>query len=589
MNSLEWNLEDIFKENEIEINIEKLEHLRKELEKYKGTLNTSENILNCYKKYCELLEVHEKLYAYAMLKYHKDMSNVESIKLYKRLENITAIISSSLAFITPEISKNSKEDLESFLKGNKGLIEFEKSIKDIIKDKAHILSEEKEELLAKFSEVFSASENIYDIFTNTELDFPSIKDENGNELKMNMALYGKYAKSSNENIRKQAFESIYSLYKKHINSITEMYLSRVKKATISSNIRNYKSSLDMATQNDDATINVYNALVESVDENLYLNHKYLKLKNKILNTEKMHMYDVYVNPLEKEEEHIEFEEAKETILNALTILGEEYTQKLKNAFNSNWMDVFEKENKMSGGYNLGVYGVHPFILLNYINSSRDVSTIAHELGHAMHSDYSSSSQNIINSNYTIMVAEVASTVNEILLANYLIEKEEDLTKKASLINEQLDMIRATLVRQTMFAEFEKIIHERIERGESQTSETLNETYFELVKKYFGEDVILDEEIKYEWARIPHLYRCFYVYKYSTGISSAIAIASKILSKEDGYTEKYIEMLKQGGSKSSIELLKMVDVDLENKETYNLAFKYFEEKLNNLEKIVNKIK
>ena len=208
MNSLEWNLEDIFKENEIEINIEKLEHLRKELEKYKGTLNTSENILNCYKKYCELLEVHEKLYAYAMLKYHKDMSNVESIKLYKRLENITAIISSSLAFITPEISKNSKEDLESFLKGNKGLIEFEKSIKDIIKDKAHILSEEKEELLAKFSEVFSASENIYDIFTNTELDFPSIKDENGNELKMNMALYGKYAKSSNENIRKQAFESI---------------------------------------------------------------------------------------------------------------------------------------------------------------------------------------------------------------------------------------------------------------------------------------------------------------------------------------------------------------------------------------------
>lgn len=589
MNSLEWNLEDIFKENEIEINIEKLEHLRKELEKYKGTLNTSENILNCYKKYCELLEVHEKLYAYAMLKYHKDMSNVESIKLYKRLENITAIISSSLAFITPEISKNSKEDLESFLKGNKGLIEFEKSIKDIIKDKAHILSEEKEELLAKFSEVFSASENIYDIFTNTELDFPSIKDENGNELKMNMALYGKYAKSSNENIRKQAFESIYSLYKKHINSITEMYLSRVKKATISSNIRNYKSSLDMATQNDDATINVYNALVESVDENLYLNHKYLKLKNKILNTEKMHMYDVYVNPLEKEEEHIEFEEAKETILNALTILGEEYTQKLKNAFNSNWMDVFEKENKMSGGYNLGVYGVHPFILLNYINSSRDVSTIAHELGHAMHSDYSSSSQNIINSNYTIMVAEVASTVNEILLANYLIEKEEDLTKKASLINEQLDMIRATLVRQTMFAEFEKIIHERIERGESQTSETLNETYFELVKKYFGEDVIFDEEIKYEWARIPHLYRCFYVYKYSTGISSAIAIASKILSKEDGYTEKYIEMLKQGGSKSSIELLKMVDVDLENKETYNLAFKYFEEKLNNLEKIVNKIK
>ena len=324
-------------------------------------------------------------------------------------------------------------------------------------------------------------------------------------------------------------------------------------------------------------------------KNLNLNHEYIELKAKLLGKEKVNMYDVYVNTLDVEDKKIEYIEAIQTVLEALKPMGDAYINQLKFAFDNNWLDVYAKDNKMSGAYSMGIHSVHPFVLLNYINSSRDVSTIAHELGHAMHSDYSSSYQNIINSNYTIMVAEVASTVNEIILANYLIEKEEDLTKKASLINEQLDMIRATLVRQTMFAEFEKIIHERIERGESQTSETLNETYFELVEKYFGEEVIFDEEIKYEWARIPHLYRCFYVYKYSTGISSAIAIASKILAKEEGYIEKYIEMLKQGGAKSSIELLKMVDVDLENKETYNLAFKYFEEKLNNLEEIVNKIK
>ncbi len=404
-------------------------------------------------------------------------------------------------------------------------------------------------------------------------------------MKMGTAMFSKYLMDKSENVRKQAFESMYSLYKKHINTITELYLSRVKQRVISSKLRHYDSSLDAATNNDDSNVQVYETLLKEVNKNLYLNHEYLELKAKLLGKDKLHMYDVYVNTLDAEERNIEYSEAKQIVLDALSSMGEEYTSVLKHAFENQWLDVYTKENKMSGAYSMGVHAVHPFVLLNYINSSRDVSTIAHELGHSMHSYYASKNQNVINANYTIMVAEVASTVNEIILANYLINKEEDKTRKAALINEQLDMIRATLIRQAMFAEFEKDIHSKIEEGESLTSDNLNEVYYELVKKYFGDACIIDDEIKYEWARIPHFYRCFYVYKYSTGITSAIVIASKILSGEEGYVQRYINMLSQGGAKDSLSLLKSVDVDLEKPETYEEAFKYFAKNLNELKNLI----
>ncbi len=298
------------------------------------------------------------------------------------------------------------------------------------------------------------------------------------------------------------------------------------------------------------------------------------------------MYDVYVNTLDVENKKIEYEEAKELVLAGLAPMGTEYTKMLKHAFENNWLDVYTENNKMSGAYSMGIHSVHPFVLLNYINSSRDVSTIAHELGHSMHSFYASKNQNAINANYTIMVAEVASTVNEILLANYLINKETDNKKKMALINEQLDMIRETLIRQSMFAEFEKEVHSKIELGESLTSDNLNDIYFCLVKKYFGDSCIIDDEIKYEWARIPHFYSCFYVYKYATGITSAIVIASKILAGEEGYVEKYINMLSQGGAKDSLSLLRMVDVDLEKEETYEKALEYFKKNLETLKKLIN---
>ena len=582
-----WNLQEVFEsQEELEKAINELYKLIEDIKKHKGTLSRGVNELyNCYKTLENALELHEKIYGYAMLKYHQDMSNQESIKLYKKVEMITTEFSEAESFISPEISKIDDSILEEFLKDER-MKEYEKSIRDIMKEKKHILSEEVEEVLAKYSEIFSNCENTYDIFTNTEFEFPSIIDEEGFEHPMSTAMYSQYLMSKSESVRKQAFESMYSLYKKHINTITELYLARVKQKAISSKIRNYESSLDAATNHDDSNVKVYETLLKELDKNLYLNHEYMDLKAKLLGKEKVHMYDVYVNTLDVENKKIEYEEAKETVLAGLAPMGDEYVDKLKHAFENNWLDVYTSDNKMSGAYSMGIHSVHPFVLLNYINSSRDVSTIAHELGHSMHSFYASKKQNAINANYTIMVAEVASTVNEILLANYLINKETDNKKKMALINEQLDMIRATLIRQSMFAEFEKEVHSKIENGESLTSDNLNDIYFELVKKYFGESCIIDEEIKYEWARIPHFYSCFYVYKYATGITSAIVIASKILAGEEGYVEKYINMLSQGGAKDSLSLLRMVDVDLEKEGTYKKAFEYFKNNLETLKKLIN---
>ena len=582
----QWNLTDIYKnEEEFNKDVTELYNTIEKIKNFQGTLSKgAEQIYNCYKTYEYAIKIDEKLYSYAMLKYHKDMSKNESIKMYKKVEKISTDFSEAVSFIEPELSKISDGKLKEYLEKSK-LKEFTKIIEDIIKEKKHILSEEVEKVISKYAEVFGVSENAYDIFTTTEFEFPSIKDKDNNELKVTNGLFSKYLMSEDENIRKQAFESMYSLYKKHINTITELYLSRVKKTTISANIRNYKSSLDMATTADDSSVEVYDCLINEVDKNLNLNHRYLELKRKLLNVEKLHTYDVYTNTLDVEDDNIEYEDAKQTVLDALNIMGKDYTDKLKEAFDSNWLDVYETPNKMTGAYSMGVYGIHPFVLLNFVNSSRDVSTIAHELGHSMHSYYANKTQNAINANYTIMVAEVASTVNEILLATYLINKETDKRKKAALINEQLDMIRATLYRQTMFAEFEKQVHQKIEEGESLTSDSLNETYYELVKKYFGDSCIIDDMIKYEWARIPHFYSCFYVYKYATGITSAIVIASKILSGEKDYVDRYINMLSQGGAKGSLELLKSVDVDLEKEETYEMAFEYFKNRLDELEKLV----
>lgn len=583
----QWNLTDIFKSTEdFENTIKQLQKNLETVKTYQGELaKSSENLYNCYNAYEKALENYEKIYAYGMLKFHLNMADSGNIKLYKRCEAIGTEFEKTLSFMTPEITEIDTNKLLKFIEENEKLKRYEREIKEIIKEKEHVLSKQEENLLAMYSEVFSAQENVFDILTNTEFNFGEITEENGKKTKMTDSNYSIFLKSQNEDIRKQAFNLMYSKYSEFLNTIGELYLARVKEDTITAKLRKYSSSLEKAVNNDDSNLKVYNSLIEAVHSNINVNHEFIKLKRKLLKKEEMHIYDIYVNPFQISDDTITFEQAKEEVLKALNVLGKEYISKLEEAFSNRWVDVYPKENKRGGAYSMGVYGVHPYVLDNFVNNKRDVSTIAHELGHAMHSYYSNTNQNVIDSNYTIMVAEIASTTNEILLAKYQIENEQDKTKKTEIIYELLEMIRATLFRQAMFAEFEKMVHEKIELGEMLSSDDLSNMYYKLNEQYFGKDCVIDEQIKYEWARIPHFYTPFYVYKYATGISAAIIIAKNILEGKEGYKEKYIEMLKQGCTKKSVELLKMVDVDLENIETYKGAIDFYKDLTMELEKLI----
>lgn len=583
----QWNLTDIFKTKEdLEGEITILQDTLEQIKNYKGKLEqSSQNIYKCYQLYEKALEHYEKVYGYGMLKFHLDMADSENIKLYKKCEGIGTEFEKTISFITPEITQIDTNILLKYIDENKELKRYERELKEIIKNKAHILSKEEENILANYSEVFNNSENTYDILTNTEFKFGNIIDENGKKTEMTDSNYTVFLKSKKENIRKQAFNLMYKKYKEFLNTIGELYLAKVKQDTITARLRKYSSSLEKAVENDDSNLKVYNSLIEAVNQNITVNHEFIKLKKELLKKDEMHIYDIYVNPIETEDEDISFEYAKQEVLNALNILGKEYINKLEEAFSHNWIDVYPKNNKRGGAYSMGVYGVHPYVLDNFVNKKRDISTVAHELGHAMHSYYSNENQNIIDSNYTIMVAEIASTTNEILLAKYQIANEKDKIKKAEIIYELLEMIRATLFRQAMFAEFEKDVHQKIEGGTILSSDDLSDMYYRLNVKYFGKDCVIDEQIKYEWARIPHFYTPFYVYKYATGISAAIIIANNILSGEEGYVQKYIEMLKQGCTKKAVELLKMVDVDLGDINTYKGAIDFYKELIDELQILV----
>lgn len=582
-----WNLKEIFKDRE-EFETTKNSFLN-DLDKitsYQGKLTeSSENLLNTYKIYEKALEKFDRLYAYGMLFYHLDMANQEGIKIFKEVEALGTDFQTKTSFMTPEITYAKDGLIEKYLDENKELARYKRDILDILDEKKHVLSKESENLLANYSEIFSAPENSFDILTNAEFVFGTLVNEEGEEVELTDSNYTVYLKSSNENVRKQAFTLMYKKYKEFINTITELYLTNVKTDTITSKLRNYKSSLEKAVKNDDASLKVYESLIETIHKNMNVNHKFIDAKKELLKKNDFHMYDLYVNPFEVDKDEITFDDARKEVINALQVLGDKYINKLNEAFDNRWIDVYPGDNKRGGAYSMSVYGVHPYVLTNFMNSKRDVSTIAHELGHSMHSYYSNSNQTVIDSNYTIMTAEVASTVNEILLAQYQINNETNKTKKAELLYELLEMIRATLFRQSMFAEFEKIVHEKIEQGEMLSSEDLNEIYYDLNKQYFGDNMIVDEEIQYEWARIPHFYSDFYVYKYATGISAAISIAMNILKQGEKFVNRYIEMLKQGCSKKSIELLKMVDVDLESKEVYEDAITFYNDKIEELKQLI----
>lgn len=578
-----WDLSDIYKNyNEAIEDTKKAIEISKEIKALEGKLGNIESYVKMHKLSEKIGEIGEKVNSYCFLNYSLDMKNTEVEKNNNKIDLMWEEISDNCRYISNEEKELPDEYLLN-LANVEGLHNYKRDFEDLVRFKKYMLSKKEEELLSKMGRA-SGMSDVYDLLTNLEMDFNDVKDKDGNKLKMDDSSYSKYLSSQDRVLRKNAFESMYRQYKLHNSSISTMYLAMAKKWAEVLKIRGYKGALESKVLGE-STVKVYDTLVKSVNDNISINHDIIKFKKEVSGLSDYALYDTYINSFEsKDAEDIDYKDARKEVIDALNVMGDEYITVLNKAFDNRWIDVYKGENKESGAYNLGVDGVHPYVLLNYVGKPDDVSTIAHELGHAMHSYYSDKYQENGTKGYTIMVAEVASTVNEMLLAEYKLKTETNIENKKAILFDLIDRIRATLIRQTMFAEFERYVHESTWNKVPLTKDDLNEKYLTLVKHYFGKDIVINDEIKYEWSRIPHFYSPYYVYTYATGITAATYISKNILERKEEYREKYINMLKSGSKYNSLDTLKIAEVDLEDENVYNQVFEYLNEKLNELKNL-----
>ena len=582
-----WKLEDIYSDISLwEKDFKKVKGIAIQIEGFKGKLAESpQMLLDCLKMSDELLSLNDKVFVFARMKRDEDNGNSTYQALTDRASTLATEVFAAISFIVPEILNIPEDKLLSYGKSDKELSVYLFMIMESLRQKEHILSEKEEQLLAMSLEISDAAGDVFTMFNNADIKFPYIKDEEGEEVEVTKGRYIAFLESKDRRVRKDAFDAVYSTYRKVKNTLATTLTANVKKNRFYAMVRKYPSAIEASLDNDNVPVNVYNNLIETINNNLNLLDRYLKLRKKALKLEELHMYDLYVPMVEEFDKKIPYDEAKATILEALKPLGEEYIGYLQKGMNSGWIDVYENEGKTSGAYAWGSYKTHPYVLLNYQDKINDVFTLAHEMGHALHSFYTNMTQPYVYSEYKIFVAEVASTVNESLLMRYLLPRATSKQEKAYLLNHYLEEFRGTVFRQTMFAEFEKIIHEKVEQGEALNSKELCDMYYQLNKKYFGETVNVDEDISMEWSRIPHFYSSFYVYKYATGFSAATAIAEKILTEGKPAVDKYLEFLKSGGSNYPIELLKIAGVDLSSPQPIQDALAVFEKTLDELEEIL----
>lgn len=583
-----WDLTPIYKtEDEWKKDYEEVKNEIEKVKDFKNTFLKDGKELYKFLVYDEgVSRKLEKLYYYAHLNYdsntldekYKVMNNMVT-DLFSRYDELSS-------YVTPEILKLDKEKLDSFYKDEAKLKDYKFNIDDIYRFKKHTLSEDQEKILSNLSKCLSNPEETYEALTDSDFDYDYITDEDGNKVKFNESNYSIFIKSKDRNVRKKAFEMLHEKYASYKRTITSTYKGEVETNVVTAKIRNYDSAIKASLYQDNIDESVYNNLIKVVNNNLDVLYKYYDVKKNILNLDELHMYDTYVNIIKESNKKYSFDEAKEIVINALSVLGDEYNSILNKAFEEKWIDIYHSKGKRSGAYSSGNYDVNPYVLLNYEGTLNDVSTLAHELGHSMHTYFSCHNNPYQYSSYRIFVAEVASTVNELLLANHMLKNSNNKEEKLTIINHILDLYKATLYRQTMFAEFEKITHEKRENGEVLTSDLLSDIYYNLVKKYFGDNVVCDDLIRFEWARIPHFYYNFYVYKYATGIAAASYIVDGILNKKEGALEKYIKFLKTGGSMYPIDELKIAGVDMNDENVILSAIKTFENYLNEFIEIYN---
>ena len=583
---LTWKLEDIFaSEKEWEEALNEALSLADEIVKFTGkiteTADTLYRVLEIYEK-CNL-KLH-LVNGYAFKTRDVDTTSTSGQTLYAKAMSAEVAVSEKLAFLEPEIIAASDETVEKFYNEKPELVKYKIFITEIRRGKEHSLSPELEKLLAGTNELAELPYEGFATLSNADLKFPEITNEKGEKIQITNGRFVPLEESKDRALRKEVFEKYYETFESFKNTWAILYAGQVKQLMFNARARKYSTTLEASVDGNNVSPEVYKNLVEAINDNLDKMHRYVRLRKKLLEVDELHMYDVYVPIVKDYDVKYTIEEAKELVLKAVEPLGANYVKLLEKAFAERWIDVVENEGKRGGAYSSGVYGVHPFVLLNFNGTLDDVFTLAHEMGHAMHSYFSNEGQNFLDSRYRIFVAEVASTTNEVLLMEYLLKNAKDNKERAYLLNHYMDSFKGTVYRQTMFAEFEKTSNEIAESGEPLTHENLTKLYLELNKKYYGEDMVSDELIGYEWMRIPHFYYNFYVYQYATGFSAAVAIAHRILKEGETAVNDYMKFLHSGCTDDPVSLLKIAGVDMAAKDPINSALKVFERVIEEMEEL-----
>lgn len=577
-----WKTTDVFESDEAwEKALAKLEK-KIDFAHFRGTLSSAENILAYFKAEEAFTKQAMLVYLYAYLKHDEDMRVSKYNSDVSRVIALLTRAAAETAFVTPELTALNGDVLDTLI-ADKRLKNYDYLLARVKASKAHTLSEREEVILAQVSDPLGAAGDAFEILVNAELSLPEIEYE-GKKQPLTHGLYTVIMNGRDRKLRAKAYKLYYSAYRKILNTLATTYFGNVKKDIFYKTVRGYKSSLDMALFEEDVDASVYERLITSVDKATPLLHRYMALRKRVFGYKELHFYDIQPSMVESDTLRLDYEEAFELVIKGLSPLGEEYVALLKKARDEGWIDVMESEGKRIGAYAIGVYGMHPFVLLNYQKTTQDIFTIAHELGHAMHSHFSAQKQPFAKSEYKIFVAEVASTVNETLLLKYLLQNTTDKNLRKYLLNYFMDTVRTTIFRQAQFAEFEAAAHELAEGGEPLNKDNLSDLYASLNKKYYGPALTYDEDIAIEWARVPHFYRSFYVYKYATGLTAAITIANRILTEGEPAVKDYMKFLSGGGSTDPVSLLKLAGVDLTKEETFAVAMKEFETALNEFEKL-----
>lgn len=579
-----WDLTRIFKdENDYNNSIKRVNEILERIPEYKGRILKNENTLfEILELDTEMDKLLSKIYVYSYLGFYDNMADVKFQQYKESASSLMVKASSITSFMIPEILSSEFTLIEEYISKNNKLELYRKVLEKIFRDKPHVLSEKEEKILSNLGEIMDIPSDAFDAINNIDVSFGKIKNEEGKNVELTSSNYVLFLSSKNEKVRKSAFKKKHEYYKNHINTISSLYIGQVKSDVFYSKTRKFNSVLEANLFSDNIDKKLYKSLIKATNKNTKYLKEYYKLKAKSLGR-KLHMYDLYVNTSKVPEKVIPYEDAIKIINEALKPLGEDYLNKFNYLVENRCIDVYPKDKKRSGAYQWGTYGVLPYVSLNYENNIDSVSTFAHEMGHAMHTYYSDTNQDFLYASYPIFLAEIASTVNEVLLSNYLIKNAENKEEKEYHLIDFLDKFKATVYRQVMFAEYEDIIHEKYENGESLTKDLLCETYYKLNKNHFSPAVTVDKDIQYEWSRIPHFYTSYYVYKYATGFISALIIADKI-ENDETFKDKYIKFLSSGNTKYPLELLKDLGIDMTDEKVLNKAFDLFNEKLELLKNI-----